>query len=114
MTNKSFDDGLAAHFALEDAAFTGDGEQFVGAVNTQINRRLAKRRLLLAGATLIGGLVASSKIPALLTSLGEYPGPDLAVLTDPSGLLQNAPMGVMAALLVGALSLLVVFSAERI
>lgn len=68
MSEENFEDELRAAFAAEDAILSD--EAFIVSTMKEIRRTEMWRRFILAGVVTVGGLIAGTQVPALLSALG--------------------------------------------
>lgn len=115
MTDDMKHDDLTALFAAQDREL--EAAPFVETVMTRVESDGRKRRLVLAGAALFGGILAGSQIPKLLS---EMTGVEFS-LTQALTLAQDqvqaevmtAPPLWIAAAVVASLSMLAAMQLER-
>jgi len=114
MAADKFDDDLQALFAADDTSLDSEAADFVRRVDRAIGRRLLMRRLVLTGATMLGGLVAGAQIPDVLDQLNAYGGFGVSVFGDAAEYLKGQSL-LMVMIGVAAIgSTLTLLSAERI
>ena len=114
MAMDKFDDELAAMFEAEDASLRADADIFERRIDLAIGRKLLMRRLVLAGATMIGGLVAGAQLPDILLQINSYGGFGLSVFDDAAEHIKGQSL-MMVMIGVAALgSMVTLLSAERI
>jgi len=109
-----FDEDLAAMFEAEDALLEGESEGFGRRVDRAIGRQLFVRRLVLAGATMIGGLVAGAQIPDILQQINTYGGFGLSVFDDAAEHIKDQSLMIIMIGVAAIGSTLTLLSAERI
>jgi len=114
MTTEDFHDELSVLFEADDAELMASGEAFAMRVDRGIGRRHLLRRVVLTGATLIGGLVAGTQVPEVLMQMNAYGLEELPLFDGVAEQMQGQYMWYFIAGFAALVSTVTLLSQDRI